>query len=93
MKKKRYVIKNQPVKIPLFTTLFILHLLDYYQVNGVVWGVGITLLVLWWLIVLVGLSTEESVDIFDSQDLRKVSKDRSSLADKIKEWNDKGKNN
>jgi Na+/H+ antiporter NhaB len=61
--KKRFVISNTPVKFPIQSTILYTFLLHHFQVNGIWWGVFITLYSIYWIIAIVAKWNEESIDL------------------------------
>lgn len=64
--KNRKVIsyKNLPSKIPLLSSAVAYLLLEKFNAAGWVWGVFITLFSLIWIVMIYGLATEETTDVF-----------------------------
>lgn len=63
--KKRTVIKNVPVRFPLTSTILIAFLLDHYQVDGIWWGVFITVYSILWIALIAAKINEDGVDLDD----------------------------
>lgn len=61
--KKRFVISNTPVKLPVQSTILYTFLLYHFQVSGIWWGIFITLYSIYWIIAIVAKWNEESVDL------------------------------
>ena len=68
MKKTKVVhTKNLPFKMPLGSTIILGLLLDRLQVAGWIWGVAITLIVIYWVLWIVSVWTKEYIDIFNDR--------------------------
>jgi len=63
--KKRTVLKNQPVRLPILSTIVIAHLLDYYKVDGIYWGIFITLYSIYWIVAIAVKWNDKYVDLDD----------------------------
>lgn len=61
--KKHIVIKNTPTKFPLQSTILYTFLLYYFQVNGVFWGIFITIYSIYWAIVIYIKLHEEKIEL------------------------------
>ena len=89
--KKRFVIANTPVKLPIQSTILYTFLLHHFQVSGIWWGVFITLYSLLWIIVIVAKWNEEKIDFNDEKidDDKKVV--RSKFAERLQKLMDERK--
>ena len=76
--KDRIVIKrrNLPTFLPVNGTLVTGLLLDRFHAPGILWGVAVTFWAFMWIATVIGLITEEPVDIFDSEDLKNAQEHR-----------------
>jgi predicted membrane protein len=79
--KKRFVIANTPVKLPIQSTILYTFLLHHFQVSGIWWGVFITLYSLIWIIVIVAKFNEEKIDFNEE----KIDNDKKIVRSKFAE--------
>lgn len=79
--KKRFVITNTPVRLPIQSTILYTFLLYHFQVSGIWWGVFITLYSLIWIIVIVAKWNEEKIDLNDE----KIDNDKKVVISKFAE--------
>ena len=63
--KKRFVISNLPIKLPFQSTILYAFLLHYFNANGVIWGVFITLYSIFWIGVIMAKWNEVKIDLND----------------------------
>lgn len=70
--KTSKVIKNTPIKFPFTSTVLYSFLLYYFDASGVIWGIFGTLYVIFWSIAIVVKWNEESVDLFNKEEIKKV---------------------
>jgi hypothetical protein len=61
--KKRIVFTNQPIRLPIQGTVLYTFLLHYFQASDLIWGIYITLCIIYWTIVFYGLYFQEGFDI------------------------------
>jgi len=61
--EKVKVICNLPTKLPIQPTIVLGLLLDRLNANGVVWGVCITIMAIWWVFAIVIKRTEKLVTL------------------------------
>ena len=57
---------NLPARLPISSTILYTFLMYYFNVDGVYWGVYITIMFIWWLITIIALYKQKSVDIFQA---------------------------
>ncbi len=79
--KKRTVISNVPVKLPLQSTILYSFLLYYFHASGVLWGIFITLYAIYWLISIISLFNQDVVDL----DSDKFSLSKIRFANKLRQ--------
>ena len=65
--KKRTVLINFPVRLPIVSTVLYSFLMHYFNASGLAWGVFITLLSLYWILVIVLKWNEERIDLDDEK--------------------------
>lgn len=69
MNKLRYISpKNLPPSLPILTTAVVYLLLDKFNASQLVWGIVITLLVIYWLSVLFAVITADLVDVLPKEE-------------------------
>ena len=68
--KKHYVVKNSPIRLPFQSTILYSFLLYYFHVNGLIWGIFITLYAIYWILALIIQFSEVGVD-FDPDEFVK----------------------
>lgn len=61
--KKRFVISNIQKGLPINSTILYTFLLYYFQVDGLYWGIFITLFTLYWISRIYTIATEERIDL------------------------------
>jgi len=61
--KKRFVISNTPLKLPVQSTILYTFLLYHFQVSGIWWGIFITIYLIYWLLAIIAKLNEESIDL------------------------------
>lgn len=90
--KKIYVIKNQPTKLPVVGTVLYAFLMDYYNASGFWWGVFIVCFSIIWIIAIVALFYQETIDLDKdySDDPIKAVK-RSKFSEKLQQMIDDNK--
>jgi predicted membrane protein len=89
--KKRFVIANTPVKLPIQSTILYTFLLHHFQVSGIWWGVFITLFSLLWIIVIVAKWNEEKIDFNDEKIDNDKKVVRSKFAERLQKLMDERK--
>lgn len=57
--------KNLPAKMPVTQSIVFCLLLDRLQVPGFVWGIAISMIVIWWIIAIYVFFYQKTVDIFE----------------------------
>lgn len=63
MKKQKFVITSTPTKLPVVSTILFTFLLYYFNVPMIVWGIYITLAIIYWVVVLIIIKDETYIDI------------------------------
>jgi len=90
--KKIYVIKNQPTKLPIVGTVLYAFLMDYYNASDFWWGVFIVCFSIIWIICIVALFLQETIDLNkDYSDNPKKAVKQSKFAEKLKQIIDESK--
>ena len=90
--KKIYVIKNQPTKLPVLGTVLYAFLMDYYNVSDFWWGVFIVCFSIIWIICIIALFLQETIDLDkDYSDNPKKAVKQSKFAEKLKQMIDESK--
>ena len=90
--KKIYVIKNQPTKLPIVGTMLYAFLMDYYNASGFWWGVFIVCFSIIWIICIIALFLQETIDLDkDYSDNPKKAVKQSKFAEKLKQMIDESK--
>ncbi len=90
--KKIYVIKNQPTKLPIVGTVLYAFLMDYYNASGFWWGVFIVCFSIIWIICIIALFLQETIDLDkDYSDNPKKAVKQSKFAEKLKQMIDESK--
>ena len=71
--KRRKVISymNLPTRFPITSTMTQFLLLKYLNVPDTIWGIWITLSIIWHLLCLVAFWTEKTTDIMEDKDATK----------------------
>lgn len=60
--KKHYVVKNLPIRLPFQSTILYSFLLYHFHVNGLIWGIFISLYVIYWVLAIAVKLTENGVE-------------------------------
>lgn len=89
--KKRFVITNTPVRLPIQSTILYTFLLYHFQVSGIWWGVFITLYSLIWIIIIVAKWNEEKIDLNDEEIDNDKKVVRSKFAERLQKLIDERK--
>jgi len=90
--KKFYVIRNTPTKLPFTATVLYAFLIDYYNVSDFWWGVFIVCFSVIWIIAIVALFYQETIDLDkDYSDNPKKAVKQSKFAEKLKQMIDENK--
>lgn len=76
--KKRTVISNTPIKLPLQSTILYTFLLWHFEVHPIWWGVFITLYGIYWIIVIVIKFNEILIDLDKDEPKSKAVKSKFS---------------
>lgn len=65
MKRTKYISsKNLPLPFPWTLTALAILFLQVFDPSQLVWGIVSTIVVVWWLVVIVSRATGEYVDLF-----------------------------
>jgi hypothetical protein len=84
--KKRTVLSNVPVRLPIQSTILYSFLLHYFNASGLYWGIFITLYTLYWILAISVKLSEEEIDLDDDKTISFAkSKFRKRLADIVLE--------
>jgi len=65
VKHKVIAGKNLPAKLPIALSVALWLLMDRYHAPGWLWGVVGTVMAIYWILEIVGICTQEPVDMFD----------------------------
>lgn len=65
--KKKMVITNIPVRLPIQSTILYSFLLYYFHASGLIWGIFGTLYLIFWILVLITKFSEERINL-DEED-------------------------
>jgi hypothetical protein len=91
--KKHYVVKNLPIRLPFQSTILYSFLLYHFHANGLIWGIFITLFVIYWILAIIVKLSEDGV-VFDPDEFTDKGKlGASKFAQKIKDLNNKRNTN
>ena len=83
MKKPIVISKsNLPTTLPLHSTVFYSFLLYYFKVDGIYWGVFITLCCILWIVSFYRWYLQEEIKLDDDV---KIKSDKSNFAQKLEE--------
>ena len=74
--KKRTVITNTPVRLPLQSTVLYSFLLWYFEVNPVWWGIFGTLYTILWIVALLAKFSEERIDLDKEEPKKEPAKSK-----------------
>ena len=88
--KKKLVITNVPTRYPINSTILYSFLLYYFNVDGLYWGIFITLFSIYWILVIVVKSNEVNIDLNENENLSS-SNFKEKIQSMIKEIQDKQK--
>lgn len=80
--KKRKVITNIPIKLPLQSTILYSFLLYYFEADRLWWGVFITCYSIIWIVAIISLFNQEKIDLFDNEIIDK-SETKLKFGDKL----------
>jgi hypothetical protein len=83
--KKRFVITNVPIKLPIQSTILYSFLLYHFQVSGIWWGVFITLYSILWIFAIIIKWNEERVDLWDDKSDIDKNKAMVKFSERLKE--------
>lgn len=89
--KKRKVITNIPVRLPIHSTMLYSFLLYYFEADRLFWGIFITCYSLIWLVVIISFFNQEKIDLFESKESKTESK--SKFQDKLQKLKDEKEKN
>ena len=79
--EKRDVITNVPTKLPVASTGFYLFILYYFKAGGVIWGISLTLLFIWWVATVATIINENYINLNSDDEEKKNS--RSAFAKRL----------
>lgn len=85
--KKIYVVKNIPARIPLNSTILYTFLLYYFEVDRLIWGIYICLMIAYWALNIAALFIQERVDIFEEKPEKQNNKFKNRLEEYMKNKN------
>ena len=88
--KKKLVITNVPTRYPINSTILYSFLLYYFNVDGLYWGIFITLFSIYWILVIVVKSNEVNIDLNENKNLSS-SNFKEKIQSMVKEIQDKQK--
>lgn len=88
--KKKLVITNVPSKLPVNSTILYSFLLYYFNVDGLYWGIFITLFSIYWILVFIVKFNEVNIDLNENENLSS-SNFKEKIQNMIKEIQDKQK--
>ena len=88
--KKKLVITNVPTRYPINSTILYSFLLYYFNVDGLYWGIFITLFSIYWILVIIVKSNEVNIDLNENKNLSS-SNSKEKIQNMIKEIQDKQK--
>ena len=74
--KKKYVIANVPAKFPIQSTVLYAFLLNYFHASGIVWGIFITLYLIYWIAIIAVKWNEEVIDLNSDEVDERLSKSK-----------------
>lgn len=63
--KKRTVITNTPIKLPFSSTILYGFLLYYFKIDGLYWGIFITVYSIIWIAGIIAKFNENKIDLDD----------------------------
>lgn len=86
--KKHFVISNIPIKLPIQSTILYTFLLYYFKVPGLVWGIFITLYLIYWIIIIIAIWNQIKIDL-NSDELDKNKEMKSKFAQRLQNLIDK----
>ena len=88
--KKKLVITNVPTRYPINSTILYSFLLYYFNVDGLYWGIFITLFSIYWILVFIVKFNEVNIDLNENENLSS-SNFKEKIQNMIKEIQDKQK--
>lgn len=65
--KKRTVISNVPIKFPIQSTILYSFLLHYFKVDGLYWGIFISVFSIYWVGAIILKWNEEQINLEDDK--------------------------
>lgn len=80
--KKKTVLANFPVRLPVQSTILYTFLLHYFNVDSMYWGIFITLYSLYWILIIAVKWSEERIDLDDD---KKITAGKSKFAERLAE--------
>ena len=78
--KKRTVISNLPIKLPIQSTILYSFLLYYFKVDSLYCGIFITLYSILWIVAIIVKWNEEKIDLDDD---KKITEAKSKFAERL----------
>jgi len=78
--KKKTVLTNFPVRLPIQSTILYIFLLYYFNVDSLYWGIFITLCSLYWILIIAVKWSEERIDLDDD---KKITTAKSKFAERL----------
>ena len=72
--KKRTVISNVPIRLPVQSTVLYSFLLWHFEVNPIWWGIFGTLYAILWTVVLIAKFNEERIDLDKDERIEQLAK-------------------
>lgn len=81
--KKRTVITNTPIKLPINTTMLYAFLLYYFKVDDLYCGIAITIAAIYWIAAIAAKWNEEQIDLFDEKTDNEKQPKKSAFAEKL----------
>ena len=67
--KKKLVITNVPSRYPINSTVLYSFLLYYFNVDGLYWGIFVTLFSIYWILVFIVKFNEVNIDLNENENL------------------------
>ncbi len=90
--KKRKIITNLPIRLPIASTILYSFLLYHFDVDRIWWGIFISIYAIYWIVVIAGKFNEEKIDLFESKESNKIQK-KSKFQDKLQKLKDEKEKN
>lgn len=67
MSTKVISVKNLPARLPITSTAVFYLLMDKFNASPAAWGVGITLVVILWIVCITAICMQEYVDVIKNR--------------------------